>query len=53
LNVHVCPLIHHPLVFIKLERRREPHPRELSSGRTMRSKQSNGGGRVSVRVESS
>ena len=44
------PLIHHPLVFIKLEQTHEPHPRALSGGSTMRSKQSNGGGRVSVRV---
>ena len=51
-NVPVCPLIHHPLVFIKLEKKHEPHPRALSSGSTMRSKQSNGGGRVSMRVES-
>ena len=48
---HFGARIHHPLVFIKLEH--EPHPRALSGGSTMRSKQSNGGGRVSVRVESS
>jgi hypothetical protein len=48
-----CPLIHHPLVFIKLEQTHEPHPRALSGGSTMRSKQSNGGGPVSVRVASS
>ena len=47
------PLIHHPLVFIKLEQTHEPHPRALSGGSAMRSKQSNGGGRVNVRVESS
>src|SRR5260221_2790519 len=48
---HFGARIHHPLVFIKLEH--EPHPRALSGGSTMRSKQSNGGGRVNVRVESS
>src|SRR5258708_31275197 len=48
---HFGARIHRPLVFIKLEH--EPHPRALSGGSTMRSKQSNGGGRVNVRVESS
>jgi hypothetical protein len=47
----MCPPIHHLLVLIKLEKTQEPPPRALS-GSTMRSKQSNGGVRVSMKVES-